>query len=100
MSVFNGRLAKAFASLRKQGFIAKMNHACCQSCGWAAIPEDANNVVFFHAQDYDTYLEDGELYLAWHGDSQAICDALKQQRLLAVHDGSKETRILVKDLVH
>ena len=99
-SVFQGRIAKAFADLRKQGFVAKMNHACCQNCGWAAIDEDEDNAVFFHAQDYDSYLEEGELYLAWRGDSKAICTAIRDQGLIAEHDGSENNRILVKDRIH
>ncbi len=99
-SLFNGKLSKAFGLLRKEGFVAKMHHACCQNCGWAAISDDANNAVFFHAQDYEHYLEDNELYLAWRGNSSNICAALKSQGLLAIHDGSEDTRILVKDHLH
>ena len=40
-------LTKAFAELRKNGYFAKQNFLCCQSCGWAALSdEEAKNAVF------------------------------------------------------
>jgi hypothetical protein len=46
-------LTKAFAELRKNGYFAKQNFLCCQSCGWAALSdEEAKNAVFYHNQDY------------------------------------------------
>jgi hypothetical protein len=46
-------LTKAFAELRKNGYFAKQNFLCCQSCGWAELSEkEAEKVVFYHNQDY------------------------------------------------
>jgi hypothetical protein len=46
------RLNEAFKDLRKSGYFARQNFQCCQSCAWAAIPEEKEEkVVFYHQQD-------------------------------------------------
>ena len=61
------RIDDAFAALREQGFFAKANHTCCQSCGLAEIPEDGryDEYVFYHMQDAERLKDDGVCYLAW-----------------------------------
>ena len=42
-------LSMAFAKLRKQGYFAKQNFMCCQSCGWAELSdEQAQKAVFYN----------------------------------------------------
>jgi hypothetical protein len=70
------KVRKAFVALRKRGFFARMNFWCCQTCGWAAVPEGRDNVVFYHAQDKETMNKHGVLWLAWSGDGAAIVQEL------------------------
>lgn len=96
------RLNAAFAELRKRGFVAKQRHMCCQSCGWAALPAEAPNVVFYHAQDADS-LKNGELrcamYLAHRFESEAkgreACAVLQSHGFTTEWDGSENTRICI-----
>jgi hypothetical protein len=47
-------LTKAFNALRKNGYFARQNFMCCQTCEWAAVPEkNESKVVFYHSQDND-----------------------------------------------
>ena len=53
---------RAFASLRKQNVIARMNHKCCMSCALADLgprvdEEKKDGVAYFHGQDYQGYYE-------------------------------------------
>jgi len=47
------KLSLAFAELRSIGYFAKQNHTCCNTCGWAEVPENTNKVVFYHMQSAD-----------------------------------------------
>ena len=97
------RIDDAFAALREQGFFAKANHTCCQSCGTAVIPDDKEDAyVFYHMQDADYLKEDGVCYLAWGSKLSAgylICTALREAGLEVDWDGSEQTRIKVTSLV-
>ena len=102
-------IAKAFAVLREKGYFAEMDFQCCQSCGWASVPEGQEKVVFYHDQDRFAFGEDcGEepndnhhgnlvhpLYIAWSGDAEEIIESLSQQGLETEWDGSPDTRIVI-----
>ena len=93
------RIDDAFAALREQGFFAKANHTCWQSCGRADIPEDKEDAyVFYHMQDAEGLKQDGACYLAWGGCGQTICTALREQHLEVDWNGSEHTRIAVTGL--
>jgi hypothetical protein len=93
------RIDDAFAALREQGFFAKANHTCCQSCGLADIPADKEMAyVFYHMQDAEGLKQDGACYLAWGGCGQTICTALRDQHLEVDWNGSEHTRIAVTGL--
>lgn len=90
-------LSNAFRELRRQGYFAKQNFTCCQSCGWSEVPEDKENrAVFYHRQDYQDMIKTGEVYLAWAGNGQEIVKILTDNGLSVTWDGSTETRIIVK----
>jgi len=102
------RIAKAFAELESKGYFTAMQFQCCQSCGWAAVPEGKDKVVFYHDQDSyafgypelgEDYNDTGNLryrmYLSWSGDAEEIIKALSEQGLEAEWDGSVETRIAI-----
>ncbi|KAL2837467.1 hypothetical protein BJY01DRAFT_251427 [Aspergillus pseudoustus] len=105
------KLSKAFASLeRNHGILARMNLACCQTCGIAEISgdsdEDTRGYVFFHAQDTETVaLEGGDLSLAFGSftkserRNRAIGDvtvkSLRRAGLSVEWDGDAAKRITV-----
>lgn len=95
---FKAKLGKAFAQLRKQGYIAKKNFLCCQSCAWNGIDiesPDAEKVVFYHHQDNDC-IPDGFVYLAWRSDSPAeIVGEINKVGLFASQK-DLDSRVLVK----
>ena len=63
------RINNAFKELRKRGYFARQNFMCCQTCGWAGVPDNkADKAVFYHAQDKEHLEKTGKLYLAWAGD--------------------------------
>ena len=52
------RIGKAFAALRRQGYIARQNYLCCGTCAGAAIATDIKEkrlkprgAVFYTKQD-------------------------------------------------
>ena len=102
------RLKKAFAELESKGYFAAMHYQCCQSCGWAAVPEGKDKVVFYHDQDSfafgypemgDDYNNPGnlqhKLYLAWSGDAAEIIKVLADHGLETEWGGSEKTRIAI-----
>jgi len=91
-------LSNAFAQLRKQGYVAKQNFLCCQSCGWAALSEDeAKLAVFYHKQDHQDFKKGSDLYLAWAGDGNYIANTLRNFGMEVDWDGTPNTRIVVRN---
>lgn len=92
---FKTELTKAFKELRKEGFFARQNFTCCQSCGWAEVPEkQSEKAVFYHSQDNDD-IEKGFVYLAWSGDGQLILSILKKYFKDIEWDGTANQRIKI-----
>jgi hypothetical protein len=93
------KVNNAFRQLRKIGYFARQDFWCCQSCAWNAVPEENKKVVFYHHQDNDAWGKSGslkdDLYLAWSGDSEEICQILRNNGLQVFHDGSENTRIKI-----
>ena len=90
------RLVKVFNTLHKLGYWCKMNHACCQTCGWAAIPKgNEHKAVFYHSQDAEHLRETGDVYLAWAGNGAEIVKAVKDCGMKVEWDGTEDTRIKV-----
>lgn len=89
-------LSQAFAELRKQGYFAKQNFMCCQSCGWAAMTEEeSKQAVFYHSQDAADLRDGDDLYLAWNGDGHKIVSILEDFGLDVVWNEDKNDRIVV-----
>lgn len=75
--------------LLEEGWYVGWNHICCQSCGWADVPDkfedgtdvDLSKVLFNHSQDcefeidapYD-YDEDPEKWSEWHEQREEALD--------------------------
>jgi len=96
------RVARAFAALNESGMIARMNFACCSTCGTSeiddertALPEPGEGYryreeqyVFFHEQDSDRLVDEpAELlltYSAWRAardtDPQLLAAARRGDR--------------------
>ena len=58
-------LAAAFRQLRREGWWARMNHLCCQTC-LTYDTDDEKPYIGFHAQDNERIPESGYTYLT-HG---------------------------------
>ena len=92
---FKTELTKAFKDLRKARFFARQNFTCCQSCGWAEVPEkQSERAVFYHSQDNDD-IEKGFVHLAWSGDGQLIVSILKKYFTDIEWDGTTAQRIKI-----
>lgn len=76
-----GKVQAAFDELESNGFVARMDFACCQTCGHAEIEDERrgaeHSYVFFHAQDTERLAEDDTaLYLAFGCfDSHPVLEA-------------------------
>lgn len=113
---------KAFAQLRKEGYLAEANYLCCQTCAGYALTEkavklkkkaigmDIQGCVFWHGQDEENFWEEGVLFLAFgqlnsdqHGKiglptitvGKHVVKVLKQHGLKVAWDGKLRTRIKV-----
>lgn len=63
------KLRKAFALMRADGLVARMNFACCQTCGIAELSDVTRfprplGYAFYHKQDAEA-LPGGPLYIAF-----------------------------------
>jgi len=75
---YQKKIEPAFEQLRKAGYFAEQDFMCCQSCGWASVPEEQEDkAVFYHEQDKED-LEFGSVLLAWSGNGQEIVDILSE----------------------
>jgi uncharacterized protein YyaL (SSP411 family) len=94
------QITRAFKILRKHGYFAAQDWACCQSCGQDEIPDNKKDkYVFYHGQDATDLWETGETYLNWDGDAdhaKFICDTFKAAGLEVEHNGDANTRILIR----
>lgn len=99
-------VARAFAALRGDGFLARMNFWCCQGCGLAAmtelahrrmpgVPDEEVPYVFFHSQDDEDLRRGAPFHLAWGGDAGQIVQRLEEAGLAVTWDGLDTTRIRV-----
>ena len=94
-------MAAAFRSLRAAGYFARMDWQCCQSCGWAAVPDGCETAVFYHRQDAKAFAASGNiagqsaLFLAWAGNAAVICGALVATGLHVLVPPDASTRIKV-----
>ncbi len=88
------KLTKAFKALRKAGYFARQNFWCCQTCGWADVPEEKEDkVVFYHAQDNDDRKKGQPFHVAWSGDGHEICRIFQEAGITTTWDGSGNKRI-------
>jgi hypothetical protein len=113
------RLDAAFASMEKEGIVARQNFADCQTCGAAEIEEEADKLTeagtkvkgyaFYHMQDTEGAVENSGLYLSYGaigagGDAAGVkvghrvLRILKQHGLRAEWNGKIERRIALPDL--
>lgn len=103
-------LRRAFAKLRRYGVLSEMDYLCCGTCGTHAMQEQAKTMpedeqpigyCFFHAQDTECLIEEGDAYLAFNGfgpvSSQyignLIVDTLLSCGVRCLWDGDVRKRI-------
>jgi hypothetical protein len=113
----NGRalLAKAFADLRKQGFMARQNCMCCSGCACSKIWTDIQKkpgkyigAVYYHSQDAARLKESGEVCIgfgpvdtdaeewAWLLAGHAAQSTFKRYGLAVEWDGTVKQKLTVK----
>ncbi|HVZ94008.1 MAG TPA: hypothetical protein VG797_05820 [Phycisphaerales bacterium] len=110
------RLDAAFAELERDGYIARQNYSCCQTCGIAEICQEAEDLtaqgrsvvgyVFFHEQDTENAVDGIGLCLAFGSDSndpetdrrvaQHIIFVLDRHGLQTSWPGTIDKRIVVE----
>jgi hypothetical protein len=98
------RVRHAFRTLTKRGWFARMNFACCTTCGFAEAPM-GKPIVFYHHQNEAVawnkgMLSDDGLYLAHDAQSEVtgavtdeILQAFKNVGLGVDWDGSMSKKI-------
>ena len=99
-------LAAAFRQLRKDGWWARMNHLCCQTC-LTYDTDDDKPYIGFHAQDNERIPESGYTYLTHGpptGEHDDLADGVWSKRAVEViesfgltveWDGTMASRIKV-----
>ena len=92
--IFRTKITAGFRRIRKLGYFAKQNFWGCQSCAWAAVPDDTKKVVFYHNRDNDD-IKYGNVFLAWSGDGKEIMHEFSLDGLMTSWDGDENTRIQV-----
>lgn len=91
------RLNKSFRDLRKQGYFAKQNFWCCNSCGWGAMTqEESKKAVFYHEQEASNKSAD-VLYLSWSGDANEIMRVFNLNNIFTSWNGDSDTKIIIKN---
>lgn len=115
----------AFATLRKKGYIAKMNFMCCSSCAWYEIGgkalsghqrsdiEEPKKAVFYNKQSHESAFREksrgwstksrryismmlqNDLCLQWSGDAKEIIAALEAEGLKVEWNGTDQNTINV-----
>lgn len=88
----------AFEELEGRGVLARMNFACCQTCGHSEMDderrEDSRGYTFFHEQDSERLAPDGgDLYLAF--GALRPDPSLDPDLLARSADGEEEARSVV-----
>lgn len=117
-------ILKAFRELRKEGYLARANHLCCQNCAGYDLTEKAAKLVgegksvkgcvFWHNQDEQNWKETGSMHLAFgdmdsteHGKiglttkevGERVVEKLKKFNVPYEWDGKSGTRIRVMDKI-
>ena len=111
VSVAKDAIKKAFAVLRKNGFIARMNFMCCSNCAsyelsTMAEKKGIEKIVFWHRQEEDYFQRTGKVALQYgkpnDGDDeitkkigQEIVDVLKSVGVDVEWSGSPDDVIYV-----
>jgi hypothetical protein len=90
------KINKAFTVLRKNGYFAKQNFLCCNSCGWLAVPDDkVDKVVFYHEQAAADLKESGECWLSWSGNGNEIVKIFQDAGVTANWNGEFSQKIQI-----
>ncbi|MCE6996935.1 hypothetical protein LZG04_19315 [Saccharothrix sp. S26] len=101
------RLFAAFHALDRGGITARADFTCCQTCGHAEIGDEAREgargYVFFHQQDTERAVVDGQVWLAYGSFGEAADEAVGREVVAALSagglpvewNGSASTRIKV-----
>jgi hypothetical protein len=97
------RVQMSFKELRRMGFIAKSNFACCMSCAVAELQEIGNEkrrnkAVYWHRQDEEAFRESGLLCIRYcyipaksiEGDTSCVEHHIGEQVEMALRKAGLE----------
>lgn len=88
------KLNKLFDALEAEGYFARQDFMCCQSCACYEIPEDkGSKYVFYHQQDTENAIESNSLHLAWAGNGKEIVRLAEEAGLIVEWEGTEAKRI-------
>jgi hypothetical protein len=89
-------LNKAFRQLRKNGYFARQNFLCCDSCAWSSMTtEESQKAVFYHSQGAADLRKTGKVYLSWSGDAVEIINTFERYGIETQWDGIQEKKIQI-----
>jgi len=87
------KLNRLFKELRKQGYFARQNFWCCNTCATSDIPKD-KDYVFYHQQDANSLKEDGDrVMIGFRGDGTDICNIARHFGFITNWNGDLMTKI-------
>ena len=112
---FECALKKAFIDMRKRGVLARMNFACCSSCGGAELHEIAKDMkakgktvkgdAFYHNQDNEIKQKGKDFYIGYTNFGNEVTAeevanivvyCLNNQGIATIWNGDVGNRIQVK----
>ncbi len=91
------KLNELFKQLRKEGFVARQNFMCCQTCALAELDakgiKDGDNYTFYHRQDKEYFDKNNRLMLAWGGNGTKIATLAQKLGIMVNWNGTDNQRI-------
>lgn len=100
------RLRAAFAALDADGVVARMNFACCQTCGHAEIEDERSETsrgyVFFHQQDAERLAPgDSDLFLAFgsFGSAEELDASLVERARVGDEEARRQAMVASEERI-
>jgi len=87
------KLNRLFKELRKQGYFARQNFWCCDTCATSEIYKE-KDYVFYNQQAGDRLKRCGDrVMIAFRGDATEICNIARKEGFITNWNGDLMTKI-------